>query len=243
MPVDRCNHVILVATALHGSGLLAKVLRLPTPKPDFVFRYSKQAFNTSQFEVTRFLETKSGEDYRMPDGDTMFPFLVLECKTQATGGTHFVATNQTVTAGAVAMKAALKLALRIPAERNVDFDEPMFFSITIDHLTAYINFHWLSKGAKNGPYCFHMRRILRYFLDVDGLKAVNRVKFIHYVFHVSLVEQDTTRKGQVYENATRTLQECCLAGFRECGLALQAMNFSLSPRWSMENQELRICLE
>lgn len=64
---------------------VANVPRSPTPEPEFVFGYSKTAFNTSQFKVSRFLETNSGEDYGMPDGNTIFPFLVLECKTQATG--------------------------------------------------------------------------------------------------------------------------------------------------------------
>lgn len=138
--------------------------RLPTPEPDFVFGYSKTAFNISQFKLSRFLETNSGEDYRMPDGNTMFPFLVLECKIQATGGTKFVATNQAANASAVAMRGALELTLRISAKGNIDVDEPMFFSITIDHSAAYINVHWLSKEAESGAYCFHMRRILRHFL-------------------------------------------------------------------------------
>ena len=31
------------------------------------------------------------------------------------------------------------------------------------------------------------------------------IKFNHAVFHVALLEQDTTRKGRVYKNATRTI--------------------------------------
>lgn len=80
----------------------------------------------------------------MPDGICMFPFFVLECKAQETGGTHFVASSQAATAGAFAMNGALELALRITAEGHIDYDEPMFFSITIDHLMACINVHWLS---------------------------------------------------------------------------------------------------
>lgn len=103
----------------------------------------------------------------------MFPFLVLECKAQATGGTRFVAINQAATAGAFAMNGAMELALRISPEGNIYYEEQMFFSITIDHLIACSNVHRLSKVAEGGKYCFHMRRILRYFLDVGGLKAVS----------------------------------------------------------------------
>ena len=169
--------------------------RLPRPKPDFVFGYSKTAFNTSQFKVSKLLETKSGENYGMPDGKSMFPFLVLECKAQATGGTHFVATNQAATAGAFAMNGALELTLRISPEGNIDYDEPMFFSITIDHLMACINVHWLSKEAESGAYCFHMRRILRYVLDVGGLKAVSRA--IKNILHYGANERLTKIRGQL----------------------------------------------
>lgn len=170
--------------------------RLPRPKPDIVFGYSKTAFNPSQFNVSRLLETKSGENYVMPDGKSMFPFLILECKAQATGGTHFVATNQAATAGAFAMNGALELALRISPEGNIDYDEPMFFSISIDHLMACINVHWLSKAeVGSGVYCFHMRRILRYVLDVDGLKAVSRA--IKNILHYGANERLTKICGQL----------------------------------------------
>lgn len=169
--------------------------RLPRPKPDIVFGYSKIAFNTSQVKVSRLLETKSGENYGMPDGKSMFPFLVLECKAQATGGTHFVATNQAATAGAFAMNGTLELALRISPEGNIDYDEPMFFSITIDHLMACINVHWLSKEAESGEYYFHMKRILRYFLDVGGLKAISRA--IKNILHYGANERLTKIRGQL----------------------------------------------
>lgn len=101
---------------------------------------------------------------------------------QETGGTHFVATNQAANAGAVAMKGIPELARRISAEGKIDFSEPQFFSISIDHATVYINVHWLSKDAESGAYCFHMRHLQRYFLDVDGLKAVDLAvkNILHY---------------------------------------------------------------
>lgn len=80
------------------------------------------------------------------------------------------------------MKVILELARRISAEGKIDFSEPQFFSISIDHATVYINVHWLSKDAESGAYCFHMRHLQRYFLDVDGLKAVDLAvkNILHY---------------------------------------------------------------
>ncbi len=82
------------------------------------------AFDTNQFMVMKLLLNQSRKDYIMPDGKVRFPFLVMEFQAQATGGTHFVASNQVANAGAVAMEGTLELAQRISAEENVDFDEP-----------------------------------------------------------------------------------------------------------------------
>lgn len=55
-------------------------------------------------------------------------FLTMEPNAQATDCTHFIATNQVGTAGAVGMNGILQLARRISAERDIDFDESQFFS-------------------------------------------------------------------------------------------------------------------
>lgn len=36
-----------------------------------------------------------------------------------------------------------------------------------------INVHWLSWNGKNGAFCFYKRHLLKYILDIDGLKAVD----------------------------------------------------------------------
>lgn len=33
------------------------------------------------------------------------------------------------------------------------------------------------------------------------------IKFIHHVFHLALLEQDTIRKGRVYKDAMRTIKK------------------------------------
>ena len=71
------------------------------------------------------------------------------------------------------MEGILQLARRISAEENIDFDEPQFFSLSIDHSMANVNVHWLSQNNK-GAFCFHMQQLLQRLLDVDGLKAIDR---------------------------------------------------------------------
>ena len=147
---------------------------LPKPKPDLVFGYSKTAFDTKQLSAMNLLVDESGRSYPMPDGKVRFPFLVIEFKSQATGGNHFVATNQVANAGAIAMEGALQLARRISAEGNLDSDEPQFFSLSIDNTAAYVNVHWLSQNAESGAFSLHMTQLQRYWLDADGFIAINR---------------------------------------------------------------------
>lgn len=59
-------------------------------------------------------------------------------------------------------------------EGNPGISEPQFFSMSIDHAMACINVHWLSEKAESGTICFHVEKLLQYFIDVDGLKAVKR---------------------------------------------------------------------
>ena len=146
---------------------------LPKPKPDMVFGYSLKAFDKKQLMISGLLK-KGIQNYAMPEKSVMFPFIVIEFKAQATGGTHFIALNQVANAGAVAIEGTLQLARKISAENKIDCDEPQFYSMSIDNVMAFIYVHWLNRDAKNGAFSFHMKHLQRYFLDVDGLKAVDR---------------------------------------------------------------------
>ena len=147
---------------------------LPKPKPDLIFGYSRTAFNTKQLMAIDLLVDQLGRGYAMPDGKVRLSFLGIEFRSQSTGGSHFIATNQLTNAGAIAMEGTLQLARSISSEENLDLDEPQFFSLSIDHAMASLNVHWLSKYAESGAFCLHLNLLLGYILDVDGLRAVNR---------------------------------------------------------------------
>lgn len=68
------------------------------------------AFNINQLIASDLLVPQPNQNYAMPDRNVRFSFLDLEFKAQASGGTHFIATNQLAYAGAVAMEATLELA-------------------------------------------------------------------------------------------------------------------------------------
>ena len=101
----------------------------------------------------------------------------MEANAQATDSTHFIATNQVGTAGAVGMNSILQLARRISAEGILILTSHNSFQ----QATACINVHWPSRDAKNGALSFHIKNLFNYSLDVDGLQAVDRA--IEYILN------------------------------------------------------------
>ncbi len=171
-----------VPVPLHPS-VLAKVLPLSRPQPNAAFGYSEQAFSRNQLgTIALLVGDQSGQNYAMPSKDIRFPFLDLEFKSQAKGGTHYVATNQAANAGSVAMNGNLNLMLRSLGVETLDFDEPQFFSVSMDHEYARINVHWLRRDADE-QLSFHLEALSKHFVnDADGLRAFQRAikNILHY---------------------------------------------------------------
>ena len=106
------------------------------------------------------------------------------------------------------MEGTLQLARTISSEENLDFDEPHFFSLSIDHAMAYVNVHWLSKDANSGAFCFHMKPLFRYFLDVDGLRAVDRA--VKNILDYGVKNRLEKIRGELDTYAQKTIEEMAI---------------------------------
>lgn len=171
-------------------GMLNIPLRLPNPKPDRAFGYSPLVFtNNQRGTINLLVDDEFGKSYAMPDKILRFPFLSIEFKSQANGGTHSIATNQAAGAGAIALYGHLELMRRSSRAQNLDMNEPQFFSATIDHELVRINAHWLRGGPSEGrPYDFHAETVERYFLtEKEGVRAAMRA--IQNILDYSLGER------------------------------------------------------
>jgi hypothetical protein len=156
-------------------SVLISPLPLPKPKPDLVFGYSEAAFTENQLAAIDLINDQFGQSYAVPDQKLRFPFLDIEFKSQAKNGTHFVATNQAAGAGAIVLNGNLELIQRSFGTEKIDFNEPQFFSATMDHELVRINVHWLSAPTDGGKYSFHVEGLSQYLLrDANGLRAVIR---------------------------------------------------------------------
>ena len=157
-------------------SILTNPLPLPRPKPDLAFGYSEAAFTENQLGTIDILvDDQFGRSYAVPDQKLRFPFLDIEFKSQAKNGTHYIATNQAAGAGAIALNGHLELIRRSFGMEGFDYDEPQFFSVTMDHQLACVNVHWLSAPTDDGQYKFHVEGLSKHLLDDgNGLRAVVR---------------------------------------------------------------------
>lgn len=156
--------------------VLTNPLPLPKPKPDLAFGYSEAAFNHKQLmTIDLLIDDQFGRSYALPDQKLRFPFLDVEFKSQAKNGTHYVGTNQVAGAGAIALNGSLELIRRSFGTESFDFDEPHFFSVTMDHQLACVNVHWVRNPTEGGQYSFHVEGLSTHLLnDANGIRAVRR---------------------------------------------------------------------
>ncbi|OAL28680.1 hypothetical protein AYO20_09404 [Fonsecaea nubica] len=156
-------------------AVLTVPLPLPRPKPDLVFGYSDAAFSCNQLETIPFLiDDQFGRSYAVPDWVVRFPFLQVEFKSQAKGGTHYIATNQVAGAGACATIGKIDLIQRSFGMKEFDYHEPQYFSLTMDHELARINVHWL-RADEGGRHSFHVETLSNHLLnDANAIRAVSR---------------------------------------------------------------------
>ena len=145
-------------------GVLSTPLPLPRPKPDLVFGYSETAFDKDQLLTIDILTNNEGRSYAVPDQYLRFPFLSIEFKSPANNETIHTATNQVAGAGAIALNGRLESVSRCFGAEIFDFDEPQFFSVTVDDRVAAINLHWVQDQAEGGQYSFHVEELSEHLL-------------------------------------------------------------------------------
>lgn len=156
--------------------VLIQPLPLPLPKPNLAFGYSQAAFNKEQLTTIDLLvDDQFGCSFAVPDQKLLFPFLAVEFKSQAENGTLYVATNQVASAGAIAMNANMKLQSRSFGLDSFDFDEPQFFSVTLDNILARVNVHWIRNRTDGEPHSFHLEKLSTHLLDdAHGVRSLRR---------------------------------------------------------------------
>lgn len=149
---------------------------MPNPAPDLCLGYGPKAFNRKQQAAIELLvDDPFGQSYAVPEPQIRFPFLAIEFKSQAKKGTHYVATNQAAGAGSLALNGHSELIRRSFGEEGFDYNEPQFFSVTMDHEFARINVHWLKRSTGGSQQSFHVENLKGHFLkDPAAIRALSK---------------------------------------------------------------------
>lgn len=58
---------------------------------------------------------------------------------------------------------------------SLDFNEPRFFSVIMDHTMAHLNVHWIRNQADIGQHSFHLDEVSIHLMDdADSVRALIR---------------------------------------------------------------------
>ncbi|KAI4247158.1 MAG: hypothetical protein LQ352_006209 [Teloschistes flavicans] len=181
-PSDKRLHVIhgdlwcKTVPTPYSSTLVDPPLPLPKPKPDTTFAFSKTAFTESQLGIIKSLvQFPNGPSFASPHQDVRFPFAVVEYKSQARGGTIYIATNQAAGAGAVAMNGFLELMIRGPGLDAFDVNKPLFFSVTMDLEMPTSIIQVLQRALKN-IHDYAAEDLLKFIVDALDEYRDNKIK-------------------------------------------------------------------
>jgi len=133
--------------------------RIAIPKPDFAYGYAKEVMDKFQQAAAGHVDESAGR-VSHPVRDVWWPFLVLEAKSQLSGGTHWAADNQCAGSGASLVRAVESLQRAACSTSDVPV---LAFSVSVDAAMATLHVHWHNPDAVDQQWV--MQQIESYMLS------------------------------------------------------------------------------
>ncbi|KAI9760931.1 MAG: hypothetical protein M1840_002173 [Geoglossum simile] len=156
---------------------------LKTPKPDLAFGYRASAFSPTQTLTNTTYDRIS----RLSPG-ILHPFIVLEWKSTATGGTQFDAQNQAARTAAAIIYSQRTLHGVANTSDTGSAVNSACFSCTIDSATVYLWIHWCQDTGEPPATCYHMELLFQLFLsDREAVWRLRRM--INNIFEWGMGER------------------------------------------------------
>ena len=123
--------------------------KIVRPSPDYAYGYNTKTFSRRQRNVL-----ERSNIYNIAIG-LMFPFLVIEGKSQACGLNVWQASNQCAGAGSACVKAALTLfgQLSDGAKDCMEKTECISYSVAVDTVAALLYVHWSEEPGQYFLQC------------------------------------------------------------------------------------------
>ncbi|MCJ1464048.1 hypothetical protein MMC07_002658 [Pseudocyphellaria aurata] len=140
--------------------------QLTAPKPDRHYGYPLLRMSEWTDKEMAVVDHRTAQPYAQPTRENIFPFLMLEVKSEATGGVLYAAENQAVGSG-VHSVSSLRWLLEeaSPAEAHKTTDA-VAFTVAVSPRAAVFYIVWYSEDKK--------RYIMSKFSDVSFLNGPKR---------------------------------------------------------------------
>lgn len=118
---------------------------LSAPKPDICFGYPTNLRSGWSYAQSNVIAHPMAHPYARPARGNTFPFLMVEMKSEAAGGTIYVAENQAAGSGSHSVNALLWLLREAGTYDSSSLTDTIAFSITMSHREAIFYLHWYSE--------------------------------------------------------------------------------------------------
>ena len=137
---------------------------ISTPKPDYHLGYANNhtaGFTAKQAFV---LSHPYAKPHLKPGTDNALPFLTFELKSEATGGSLYVAENQAAGSGTCSLRAVRWLLDQTGSAHSNKLKDTVTFSIAATGRMAVLSVHWHSEKDKM-DYMSHVKSFSTRALD------------------------------------------------------------------------------
>ena len=116
------------------------------PKPDIHLGYPSNQRSGWSIAQSNVISHPMARPYAQPARGNTFPFLMVEMKSEAAGGTLYVAENQAAGSGSHSVNALLWLLREAGTYDNSSLTDTIAFTITMSHREAILYLHWYSQA-------------------------------------------------------------------------------------------------
>ena len=118
------------------------------PKPDTHFGYPTNQRSGWSYAQSNVITHPVARPYAQPARGNTFPFLMVEMKSEAAGGTIYVAENQAAGSGSHSVNALLWLLREAGTYDSSSLTDTIAFTITMSHREAIFYLHWYSEADR-----------------------------------------------------------------------------------------------
>lgn len=143
---------------------------LSAPRPDVYVGYSNNQRSSWSYAQSNVIDHPVARPYTQPARSNTFPFFMIEMKSEAAGGTLYVAENQAAGSGSHSVNALLWLLKEAGLSDSHSVKDKVAFTVTLSHREAIFYIHWYSVDDR----CFYMSFLKSYSSMVpENIQACN----------------------------------------------------------------------